>query len=224
MILNFKSTPLITRTERNFDANEINTSLQTNIPTRLIEFWNFFEEVTFENGINIYGFNIAVERNGLYEVSVYAPDYILIGDDGGGQGVFLKKNSDQLNVFYQDLGALSSPLYSLDIDFFTWLENNPVIDEEDVPSVELDLIDEVKVYVVRVPNDANKFIMDIRKCFNLKLSIKDIREKLNGLPFLVIQDITLMKYGKTIEILNQKYNCLEVHNSKNVILISPVKN
>ncbi|WP_107950033.1 hypothetical protein [Lysinibacillus parviboronicapiens] len=224
MILNFKSLPLIARTERNIDANEINISFQTNTPSRLIEFWKYFEEVTFENGINIYGFDIAVERNRLYEVSAYAPDYILIGDDGGGQGVFLKKNSDQLNVFYQDLGALSSPFYSLDIDLFSWLENNPVIDEEDFPSDELDLIDEVKVNVVRIPNDANKFIMEIRKCFNLKLSIIDIREKLNSLPFLVIQDITLMKYGKTIESLNQKYNCLEVLNSKNVILISPVKN
>ncbi|WP_139114461.1 hypothetical protein [Lysinibacillus xylanilyticus] len=138
--------------------------------------------------------------------------------------MFLKKNSDQLNVFYQDLGALSSPFYSLDIDLFSWLENNPVIDDEDSPSNELDLIDVVKVYIVRIPNDVNKFIMEIRKYFNLKLSINDIREKLNGLPFLVIQDITLMKYGKTIEILNQKYNCLEVLNSKNEILIRPVKN
>ena len=224
MILNFKSTPLITRTERNIDANEINTSFQTSIHTRLIEFWKFFKEVTFENGINIYGFDIALERNELYEISAYASDYILIGDDGGGQGVFLKKNSDQLNVFYQDLGALSSPFYSLDIDLFSWLENNPVIEEEDSPSNELDLIDAVKVYIVRIPNDVNKFIMEIRKYFNLKLSINDIREKLNGLPLLVIQDITLMKYGKTIEILNQKYNCLEVLNSKNKILIRPEKN
>lgn len=66
--------------------------------------------------------------------------------------------------------------------------------------------------------------MELRKCFNLNLSINDIREKLNSLPFLVIQDITIMKYGKTIEILNQKYNCIEVRNSKNVILISPEKN
>lgn len=88
-------------------------------------------------------------------------------------------------------------------------------------SDELDLIDEVKVYVVRKPIEANKFMMEIRKFFYLKLSISDMREKLNSLPCLIIQDITLMKYGKTIEVINQKYNCLEVRNSKNVILISP---
>lgn len=223
MILNFKSTPLITRTARNIDAHEINTHFQTNIPSRLIEFWKSYNEVSFENGINIYGFDIAIERNRLYEVSTYASEYILIGDDGGGQGVFFKKNSD-LSVYYQDLGALSLPFYSLDTDLFRWLENNPEIDEDDLPSDELDLIDKVKVYVVRKPNEANKFIMEIRKLFNLKLSINDMKEKLNSLPFLVIQDITLMKYGKTIEILNQKYNCIEVRNSKNVILISPEKN
>ncbi|WP_342534908.1 hypothetical protein MKY08_09190 [Lysinibacillus sp. FSL M8-0337] len=222
MILNFKSTPLITKTTRNIDAPEINTYFQTNIPSRLIEFWKSYNEVSFENGINIYGFDIAIERNGLYEVSTYAPEYILIGDDGGGQGLFLKKNSD-LNVFYQDFGALSLPFYTLDTDLFRWLENDPLI-EDDFTLDEPDLIDKVKVYVVRKPNEANKFIMEIRKFFNLKLSINAIREKLNSLPFLVIQDITIMKYGKTIEILNQKYNCIEVRNSKNVIIISPEKN
>ncbi|WP_432703141.1 hypothetical protein [Lysinibacillus sphaericus] len=223
MNLNFKSTPLITKTTRNIDAPEINTYFQTNIPSRLIEFWKSYNEVSFENGINIYGFDIAIERNGLYEVSTYAPEYILIGDDGGGQGLFLKKNSD-LNVFYQDFGALSLPFYTLDTDLFRWLENDPVIEEDDFTLDEPDLIDEVKVYVVRKPNEANKFIMEIRKFFNLKLSINDIKEKLNSLPFLVIQDITIMKYIKTIEILNQKYNCIEVRNSKNVIIISPEKN
>ncbi|POZ56726.1 hypothetical protein LYSIN_01509 [Lysinibacillus sphaericus] len=222
MILNFKSTPLITKTTRNIDAPEISTYFQTNIPSRLIEFWKSYNEVSFENGINIYGFDIAIERNGLYEVSTYAPEYILIGDDGGGQGLFLKKNSD-LNVFYQDFGALSLPFYTLDTDLFRWLENDPLI-EDDFTLDEPDLIDKVKVYVVRKPNEANKFIMEIRKCFNLNLSINDIKEKLNSLPFLVIQDITIMKYIKTIEILNQKYNCIEVRNSKNVIIISPEKN
>ncbi|UED78796.1 hypothetical protein FH508_0015190 [Lysinibacillus sp. CD3-6] len=220
MILNFKSTPLITRTGRNIEAYEIHSHFQTIIPSRMIEFWKSYSEVSFENGVNIYGLDIAIERNRLYEVSTYAPEYILIGDDGGGQGLFIKKNGD-LNVYYQDLGALSLTFYSLNIDFLSWLENDPVIDEDNWTSDELDLIDKVKVYVVRKPIEANKFMMEIRKLFNLKLSIRDMREKLNSLPYLMIQDITLMKYGQTIEGLNQKYNCLEVRNSKNVILISP---
>lgn len=220
MILNVKSTPLITRTGRNIEAYEIHSHFQTIIPSRMIEFWKSYSEVSFENGVNIYGLDIAIERNRLYEVSTYAPEYILIGDDGGGQGLFIKKKGD-LNVYYQDLGALSLPFYSLNIDFFSWLENDPVIDEDNWTSDELDLIDEVKVYVVRKPIEENKFMMEIRKLFNLKLSIRDMREKLNSLPYLMIQDITLMKYGQTIEGLNQKYNCLEVRNSKNVILISP---
>lgn len=223
MIIHFKTTPFITRTGRNIEAHEINSHFQTILPSRLIDFWKSYSEVSFENGINIYGLDIATERNKLYEVSRYAPEYILIGDDGGGRGLFIKKNGD-LNVFYQDLGALSLPIYSLNIDFFSWLEDDPVIAEDNLPSDELDLIDEVKVYVVKKPIEANKFIMEIRKVFNLKLSINDIREKMNSLPYLIIQEITLMKYGKTIEGINQKYNCLEVCNSKNVILISPGKN
>jgi len=220
MIIHFKTTPFITRTVRNIEAHEINSHFQTIIPSRLIAFWKSYSEISFDNGINIYGLDIAIERNRLYEVSRYAPEYILIGDDGGGRGLFIKKNGD-LNVYYQDLGALSLPFYSLNIDFFSWLENDPVIEEDNWTSDELDLIDEVKVYVVSKPIEANKFMMEIRKSLNLKISIRDMRDKLNSLPYLMIEDITLMKYGKTIEAINQKYNCLEVRNSKNVILISP---
>lgn len=223
MIIHFKSTPFITRTERNIEANEINSYFQTIIPSRMIEFWKSYNEVSFENGINIYGLDIATERNRLYEVSTYAPEYILVGDDGGGRGLFIKKNGD-LNVFYQDLGALSLPFFSLNMDFFSWLKDDPVIEEDKLTSDELDLIDEVKVYVVSKPIEANKFMMEIRKSLNLKISIRDMRDKLNNLPYLLIEDITLMKYGKTIEGLNQKYNCLEVRNSKNVILFSPERN
>lgn len=224
MILNFKSNPVIAKTERNINANEINTSFQINLCPRFIEFWQFFKEITFENGINMYGFAMAEERNKLYEVTIYAPDYLLIGDNGGGQGLFLKKNNNQLNVYYQDLGALSSPFYFLHMDLFSWLENNPTINEEDFWNDELDLLDKVNVYIVRVPTDVNKFIIEMRKCFNLKLSINDIKQGFKTLPFLAIQNITLMKYGKIIELLNQKYNCLEVINSDNVIIFSPVGN
>lgn len=79
-------------------------------------------------------------------------------------------------MFYQDFGALSLPFYTLDTDLFRWLENDPVIEEDDFTLDEPDLIDEVKVYVVRKPNEANKFIMEIRKFFNLKLSINDIKK------------------------------------------------
>ncbi|WP_409369930.1 hypothetical protein [Lysinibacillus sp. 38-6] len=223
MNIHFKSTLFITKTERNVEAHEINSHFQTILPSRLIEFWKSYSEVSFENGINIYGLDIATERNSLYEVSRYAPEYILIGDDGGGRGLFIKKNGD-LNVFYQDLGALSLSFNSLDIDLFSWLEDDPIIAEDNLTSDELDFIDEVKVYVVSKPIEVNKFMMEIRKSLNLKISIRDMRDKLNKLPFLMIENITLMKYGKTIEGLNQKYNCLEVRNSKNVILISPERN
>jgi len=223
MDIHFGSTAFITRSERNIEANEINSHFQTIIPSRMIEFWKSYNEVSFENGINIYGLDIATERNQLYEVSTYAPEYILVGDDGGGRGLFIKKNGD-LNVFYQDLGALSLSFNSLDIDLFSWLEDDPVIAKDNLTSDELDFIDEVKVYVVSKPIEVNKFMMEIRKSLNLKISIRDMRDKLNKLPFLMIENITLMKYGKTIEGLNQKYNCLEVRNSKNVILISPERN
>jgi len=210
MNLNLKISPFsISKVGRVIEENEINNFFGIILSKDLITFWNVFHEISFKNGINIYGFEIAKERNKQFFVKEYLPDFLLVGDDGGGQGIFVEKNNPLLNVFYLDFGALGSlPLKSLEIDLFHWLEEGPLIDNEEID--EYGLLEYVDIFVTKLPKDTTKFIIDVRRAFNLSISIKDIKSNLNNIPFILKENIILVKYLSKINEINDVYDCLEV--------------
>ena len=55
----------------------------------------------------VYGPQAIRERNETYEVREYAPDWVLIGDDSGGSGLFMRRHGrDRTSVFRLDLDAI----------------------------------------------------------------------------------------------------------------------
>ncbi|MCL2415983.1 MAG: hypothetical protein FWD01_04120 [Defluviitaleaceae bacterium] len=213
MDLNFKTKPFrISMVDKVINEDEINNSFDTALPSGIIELWKNYSEIGFENSILIYGFDIAKERNIQYETAKYVPDFLLIGDDGGGQGIFIKKSNEQLNVLYSEFGALGfSSMRSLGINLFDWLQNNPSIGDKGAEDCEM--VAYMDLFVVRLPHNITKFIFDARRDFNLPLSIREIRNGLNNLPYLLKEKITLMKYGGIIKKLNETYDCLKTAKS-----------
>src|SRR3954468_9989009 len=58
--------------------------------------------------LNLYSTNYLQERNQTYEVAEYAPPgWVLIGDDGGGNGIFLDCSSSQGTLYRAGLGSMS---------------------------------------------------------------------------------------------------------------------
>ena len=47
-----------------------------------------------------------LERNTTYEISIYCPEYLLVGDDSGGRGFLIRSESDDLAIYSSDLGDL----------------------------------------------------------------------------------------------------------------------
>lgn len=72
----------------------------------------------------LYGRNDFEERNETYEVQLYLPGWIAIGDDGGGTAILMKLDRSDA-VFFCGQGALGSlepePLAN---SFKLWLSNN----------------------------------------------------------------------------------------------------
>ncbi len=65
------------------------------------------EQIELEDdAISIYGYTMLLERNSIYEVDKYEPNYFLIGQDGD-LAVFIKKDQSE-NIYSCDLGALGS--------------------------------------------------------------------------------------------------------------------
>ncbi|MEU3655483.1 SMI1/KNR4 family protein [Streptomyces sp. NPDC032161] len=69
--------------------------------------WRSTPGVLLDNGVQIYGPHSFTERNETFEVARYAPHWVLIGDDSGGHGLFMRRHGrDRTRVFRLDLGAI----------------------------------------------------------------------------------------------------------------------
>lgn len=72
----------------------------------LTRLWRSTPGVLLPNGVVVYGPQDIVERNETYEVGEYQPDWVLIGDDSGGSGLFMRRGGgDRASVYRLDLGA-----------------------------------------------------------------------------------------------------------------------
>jgi hypothetical protein len=71
----------------------------------------------------LYGQDCIEERNGTYEVQLYMPGWIAIGDDNGGQAILMKLDGSHA-VYLCDHGALGSLTPELIHDSFQgWYAN-----------------------------------------------------------------------------------------------------
>ncbi|MET9655840.1 SMI1/KNR4 family protein [Streptomyces sp. NPDC006510] len=69
--------------------------------------WRSTPGVLLDNGVHIYGPHLIGERNETFEVSRYAPGWVLVGDDSGGDGFFMRHHGrDRVSVHRLGLGAI----------------------------------------------------------------------------------------------------------------------
>ncbi|GAB3142272.1 hypothetical protein GCM10027290_16380 [Micromonospora sonneratiae] len=77
----------------------------------LARLWRLTPGVLLPNGVLIYGPHTIAERNETYEVHRYAPHWVLIGDDSGGSGLFMRRHGrDRTSVHRLDLGAIEEDI------------------------------------------------------------------------------------------------------------------
>ena len=62
----------------------------------------------YANSLTLYSCGDVPERNRTYEVAVYAPGFLAIGDDGGGQAIVLRAGHGTSPVFVVGHGSMSS--------------------------------------------------------------------------------------------------------------------
>lgn len=83
--------------------------------------WRSTPGVLLDNGVHIYGPQCTGERNETFEVSRYAPDWVLVGDDSGGDGFFMRRHGrDRTCVHRLGLGAICADVEA---------EGEPVTDD-----------------------------------------------------------------------------------------------
>lgn len=84
----------------------VSNGLGTGPTSALARLWRSTPGVLLPNGVLIYGPHSILERNETYQVGEYAPDWVLIGDDSGGSGLFMRRHPcDRTSVYLLDLGS-----------------------------------------------------------------------------------------------------------------------
>ncbi|MFJ1847739.1 SMI1/KNR4 family protein [Streptomyces sp. NPDC088146] len=73
--------------------------------------WRSTPGVLLDNGVLVYGPHCIAERNETFEVPRYAPEWVLVGDDSGGSGLFMRRHGrDRTRVFRLGLGAIDADI------------------------------------------------------------------------------------------------------------------
>lgn len=108
----------------------VQTALATGLkdgpnPT-MARLWRSTPGVLLDNGVHVYGPQAIWERNETFEVAEYAPGWVLIGDDSGGGGLFMRRHGrDRVSVFRLGLGAIEPDIEAagerLTDDLIGWL-------------------------------------------------------------------------------------------------------
>ncbi|WP_329071241.1 SMI1/KNR4 family protein [Streptomyces sp. NBC_01429] len=111
----------------------VSNGLGTGPTSALARLWRSTPGVLLPNGVLIYGPHSILERNETYQVGEYAPDWVLIGDDSGGSGLFMRRHPcDRTSVYLLDLGAGEQDIDSCGVsekltdDLLDWLRHNGI--------------------------------------------------------------------------------------------------
>lgn len=69
--------------------------------------WRSTPGVLLPNGVLVYGPQTIAERNDAFEIRRYAPQWVLVGDDSGGNGLLMRRHGrDRTSVYLMGLGAI----------------------------------------------------------------------------------------------------------------------
>jgi hypothetical protein len=82
-------------------------SFGSRLPDAFREFLKRSDGLSLGGGLLIYGSADLIERNNNWEVNVYAPGHVAIGDDGGGNVFLMKLNEEDSAIYAVESGIMN---------------------------------------------------------------------------------------------------------------------
>jgi hypothetical protein len=176
-------------------------NLGIKFPTFYSDFLMFTNglEVKSQSRVVLYSLDGIVELNEVNEIDIYLPGYVLIGDEGGDDGYFLKLQSSENTVYSVGFGNLDvNDLVVVSESFDNWANLGFPIQEDASEPIFLDIYLEPK-------NKLTKPELSIIKA-NLGIQIRplDYLAILSGGPTRLFSSIPLWKGKKIRSELSQE--------------------
>ncbi|MFG1869064.1 hypothetical protein [Micromonospora arborensis] len=190
-------------------ARRVEAQVGVRPPEALLDVWTGARPVDAAADVSLYGPDEIAERILTYEISDYAPELLLIGDDGGGAGLFVARNDPDPEVVLIGLGAVGSDdgtrvgrLSVLVADGFRSMRSAEDVRAEAAPSGPIDVL------VTHRPEV--KALVEIRRLFHLSLPISALTAADTHYPMVVLTDVYYGRYAEAINQLHVRYQCLAV--------------
>lgn len=135
------------------------------------------------NRVVLYWRDSLAERNATYDIARWLPGYLLIGDDSGGRGFFLRCDRGSGPVFMSGLGALDEDeLDTVAPAFEAWLHSGFALP----PDPEPELPHTADIYIDRVPADSVQTLARLKKLLGTTWPVSELRARLAAQPFLAV--------------------------------------
>jgi hypothetical protein len=197
--------------DREAIARRIEAQLGVRPPEALLDIWTGVTPTDSSVDVYMYGPDEIAERNTTFEIPVYRPDLLLMGDDGGGRGLFVTRNEADPEVFRIGLGAVGSDhgerigrLSALAADGFRSTPDEGTGADKSPPLEPIDIL------IACRPTAGVKALVDIRKLLGLSVPIGQLTAGNADFPMVVLTDVRYSKYEKAITEINRRYGCLAV--------------
>ncbi|WP_433126616.1 hypothetical protein ACQPWW_27915 [Micromonospora sp. CA-240977] len=195
--------------DRESIAKQVEAQVGVRPPEALLDVWTGERPVDAAADVSVYGPDEIAERNLTYEISDYAPDLLLIGDDGGGDGLFVATNDPDPEVVLIGLGAVGTSdgtrvgrLSGLVAEGFRSINSAEDVRDAATPTGPIDVL------VTHRPGV--KALVEIRKLLHLSVPISALTAADAHYPMVVLTDVYHGRYAEAINQVNLRHQCLAV--------------
>lgn len=188
------------------EINLVEKKLDLTLPQLYCELLELANGFTNIEGVNIYGTEEIIERNETWEVKEYAHGYVAIGDDGGGNVFLMKAKLDEQIVIAVDSGYMQPDSDSeiISSNLYEWISSGCQIQK----NIEYD--DLCDIILVGIPKNGKEGLVEIKKQFNLEMSIIELYKSMKKLPVTLVKNIPNVEAEKILNELNEFAKCLMI--------------
>jgi hypothetical protein len=129
----------------------------------------------------------------------------LIGDNGGGEGIFIRFGDDESPVYLIGLGTMQiedGTLLSTTVQ--GWVEKHFPLRQKNnhtYPNI-------VDVYLTSLPSGGVHELLRLKHILNINMAIMELRKGVEHLPFRLLRAVPFWKYVKLVLLYDSRNTCL----------------
>ena len=166
------------------------------------EFLEIENGISFNGGTILYSLDELKQMNDDLQIQKYQPDYLAIGDDGGGLVFLMRQALDAEEVICVDVSDYDIESAFCRVENFTeWFKNGCEIYVKNFEDNKLSQTGDV--FLIKVPMNGTKDLIKIKKYFNLDISVAQLLSLCKRLPCMLISGINYAKAIKLMEKVGQ---------------------